>query len=110
MSRLPHGCATDRGAGYSRAVADPNHTPPAGTRREGTNWRLWAIGTAVALLAIVALQNSQDIELEILFVETNAPLFAILLIAAAFGAAIGYLFPVLRRHRRAERRRDKEGG
>jgi uncharacterized integral membrane protein len=89
-------------------VADPNN-PPVETRREGTNWRLWAIGTALALLAIVALQNSQDVEVEILFVETSAPLFAILLIAAAFGAAIGYLLPVLRRHRRAERRRDKEG-
>jgi uncharacterized integral membrane protein len=91
-------------------VADPNYPPPAQTRREGTNWRLWAIGAVVALLAIVALQNSQDVEVEILFIETSAPLFAILLIATAIGAAIGYLLPVLRRHRRAERRRDKEDG
>lgn len=89
-------------------MAHTNQPPPPETGRKGVNWRLWAIGTVLALLAIVALQNSQDVEVEILFVETSAPLFAILLIAAAIGAAIGYLLPVLRRHRRAERRRDKE--
>lgn len=89
-------------------MADPNHPPPIETRREGTNWRHWAIGTVLTLLAIIALQNSQEVQVEILFVETNAPLIAILLIAAALGAAIGYLAPVLRRHRREERRRDKD--
>jgi len=88
-------------------VVDPTQPQGVQVRREGTNWRLWAIGIVVALLAIVALQNSQEVELEILFVETTAPLIAILLIAAALGAAIGYLAPVLRRHRRAERRRDE---
>lgn len=88
-------------------MVDPTQPQGVQVRREGTNWRLWAIGIVVALLAIVALQNSQEVELEILFVETTAPLIAILLIAAALGAAIGYLAPVLRRHRRAERRRDE---
>ena len=88
-------------------MADQQYPPPLEKGRQGTNWRLWAIGTVVTLLAIVALQNSQEVQVEVLFVETNAPLFAILLIAAAVGAALGYLFPVLRRHRREERRREK---
>lgn len=90
-------------------MADPDQAPPAQPQRQGTNWRHWIVGIAVLLLAIVALQNSQEVEVEILFVNTTAPLIAILLIAAAVGAAVGYLAPVLRRHRRSERRRDREG-
>jgi uncharacterized integral membrane protein len=89
-------------------MADPTRPQSAQAQREGTNWRLWLVGLAVLLLAIVCLQNSQEVEVEILFVETTAPLIAILLIAALIGAAAGYLAPVLRRHRRTERKRDRE--
>jgi uncharacterized integral membrane protein len=91
-------------------VADPTRPEGVQVRREGTNWRMWVVGTLIVLAAIVALQNSQDVEVEILFVTTTAPLILILLIAAALGAALGYLAPVLRRHRRDERRRDEERG
>lgn len=90
-------------------MADPSQASGVQARREGSNWRQWAIGVALALLAIVALQNSQEVEVEILFVNTTAPLIAILLIAAALGAAVGYLAPVLRRHRRQLRHRDEVG-
>ncbi|HKG35560.1 MAG TPA: LapA family protein [Solirubrobacterales bacterium] len=86
-------------------ATDPRQQPKAAGRREGTNWRHWFLGIALLLIVIVALQNSQDVEVEVLFIQTQAPLIAILLVTALLGAAIGYLLPVLRRHRREERRR-----
>jgi len=67
-----------------------------------TNWRAWGVGALVALVLIVALQNSQEVEVEVLFLNVSAPLIVILLAAVAVGALIGYLAPVLRRHRRGE--------
>jgi uncharacterized integral membrane protein len=54
---------------------------------------------------IVALQNSQQVRVDVLFVNINAPLIVTLLVAVAIGALIGYAAPVLLRHRRNERRR-----
>jgi uncharacterized integral membrane protein len=68
-----------------------------------TNWRGWGIGVLVALVVIVCLQNSQEVHVDVLFLSVNAPLIAILLIAVLVGAVIGYVAPVLRRHRRGER-------
>ena len=67
------------------------------------NWRAWVIGTLVALGLIVALQNSQQVSVEVLFATFNAPLIVMLLIFAALGALIGWAAPVLIRHRRAGR-------
>jgi uncharacterized integral membrane protein len=72
--------------------------------KKGVNWRAWTVGILVALAIIVALQNSQKISLDILFVSTSAPLIVILLIFLAIGAVIGYVGPLVRRHRREERR------
>jgi uncharacterized integral membrane protein len=71
-----------------------------------TNWRTWAVGILVALALIVALQNSQQVRVDVLFVTIDAPLVVTLLVAVAVGALIGYVAPVVRRHRRDERRRD----
>ncbi len=79
-------------------------TGPNGGEK-GMNWRGWAVGALVALVVIVALQNSQQVRVDVLFVTVNAPLIVILLVAVAIGALIGYVAPVLRRHRRDERRR-----
>lgn len=68
------------------------------------NWRAWAIGLLVALVIVVALQNSQEVRIDVLFVTVNAPLIVTLLVAVAIGALIGYVAPVLRRHRRDEKR------
>lgn len=70
------------------------------------NWRAWAVGALVALVVIVALQNSQQVRVDVLFVTVDAPLIVTLLAAVAIGALIGYVTPVLRRHRRSERRGD----
>jgi uncharacterized integral membrane protein len=72
---------------------------------KNTNWRAWGIGALAALVLIVALQNSQQVRIDVLFVSVNAPLIVTLLIAVAVGALIGYAAPVLRRHRRQERSR-----
>ena len=92
---------------YSRLVADQSQ-PGVQVRREGTNWRMWALLVAVLLLAIIVAQNSQEVDVDILFVNTSAPLIVLLLIAAVLGAIIGYIAPVLRRHRREERRRESD--
>jgi uncharacterized integral membrane protein len=68
------------------------------------NWRAWAIGVLIALLLIVALQNSQQTSVEVLFASFNAPLIVVLLVFAALGALIGYIAPVLWRHRRQGRK------
>jgi uncharacterized integral membrane protein len=77
--------------------------------KKPVNWRAWAVGALVALVVIVALQNSQQVRVDVLFVTLDAPLIVTLLAAVAIGALIGYVTPVVRRHRRTERRQDKAG-
>ena len=72
--------------------------------KKGVNWRAWFVGALIALVVIVALQNSQDVKVDVLFITTTAPLILTLLIAVGIGAIIGYVGPLVRRHRREERR------
>jgi uncharacterized integral membrane protein len=72
--------------------------------RKRTDWRAWAVIVLAVLVAVVALQNSQEVRVDVLFVSVNAPLIVTLLVAVAIGALIGYVAPVLRHHRRDERR------
>jgi uncharacterized integral membrane protein len=71
-------------------------------------WRAWLVGALVALVLIVALQNSSSVQVQILFVEVDAPLIITLLAAVGIGILIGYIAPLVRRHRQ-ERRQDKAG-
>ncbi len=66
------------------------------------NWRAWIVGIAIALVLIVCLQNSQEVKVDVLFITVDAPLIVTLLVAVGVGALIGYVAPVLRRHRRHE--------
>lgn len=79
-------------------------------RRKPINWRAWAVGALLALVAIVALQNSQEVRVDVLFATVNAPLIVTLLAAVAIGALIGYVAPLVHRHRRQERRSRESGG
>jgi uncharacterized integral membrane protein len=72
-------------------------------RGAGPSWRSWAAAVLAALVLVVALQNSQEVRVDILFVTVDAPLIVTLLAAVAIGAVLGYIAPVLRRHRRDER-------
>jgi uncharacterized integral membrane protein len=71
--------------------------------KKPVNWRAWLVGILVALVLIVALQNSQEVSFEVLFASFNAPLIVVILVAVVAGALIGYLAPIVRRHHRGER-------
>jgi uncharacterized integral membrane protein len=74
--------------------------------KKPVNWRAWLVGTLTALVLIVALQNSQEVSFDVLFASFKAPLIVVILLATAVGALIGYVAPLVRRHRREERRHD----
>ena len=67
-----------------------------------SSWRPWALGVAVLLVVILIAQNSQEVKVKFLFVDTTTPLIFALLIAALLGAVIGYVGPLVRRHRGGE--------
>jgi uncharacterized integral membrane protein len=71
--------------------------------KKPVNWRAWLVGILSALVLIVALQNSQEVSFEVLFASFNAPLIVVILLAAAIGALIGYIAPLVRRHHREEK-------
>jgi uncharacterized integral membrane protein len=71
--------------------------------KKQVNWRAWIVGILIALVVIVALQNSQQVRVDVLFVNVNAPLIVTLLAAVAIGILIGYVAPLVLRHRRGER-------
>ena len=77
-------------------------------QKKPVNWRAWILGALVALVLVVALQNSQEVSFEVLSASFNAPLIVVLLIAVGIGALIGYAAPVLLRHRREQRRQQGE--
>jgi uncharacterized integral membrane protein len=67
------------------------------------SWRKWILGALIALVVIVALQNSQQVSFEVLFLSFDAPMIVMLVAFALLGALIGWAAPVLIRHRRTER-------
>ena len=71
--------------------------------KKQVNWRVWLIGTLSALVLIVALQNSQQVSVEVMTASFQAPLIVVILLAVAIGILIGYVAPLVRRHRRDER-------
>jgi uncharacterized integral membrane protein len=73
-------------------------------QKKETNWRAWMLGILATLALVVAIQNSQETTFDILFIETEAPLIVVILLSLLIGAVIGYVGPLVRRHRREERR------
>lgn len=78
-----------------------------GPEKKQTNWRAWVVGILIALVLIVCLQNSQQVRVDVLFVTLDAPLIVTLLAAVGVGVLIGYVAPLVRRHRRGGQ--DKTG-
>ena len=71
--------------------------PTAARKERGA--RFYILIVAFVLAAIFILQNSQEVKVKFLFVDTTTPLIFALLIAAVLGAVIGYVGPLVRRHR-----------
>ena len=71
--------------------------PPELPKKEGRGWKPYALGAAAVLLAILILQNSQEVEMKFLFINTTIPLIFALLIAGGLGALIGWAAPRVRR-------------
>jgi uncharacterized integral membrane protein len=77
-------------------MASPGELQPLAQK---SSWRPWALGVAVLLVVIFIAQNSQEVKVKFLYVDTTTPLIFALLIAAVLGAVIGYVGPLVRRHR-----------
>lgn len=71
--------------------------------KKPVNWRAWLVGILSALVLVVALQNSQEVSFELLTASFQAPLIVVILLAVGIGVLIGYIAPLVRRHRRDER-------
>lgn len=73
--------------------------------RKPSSWRGWVAGLLGLLILVVALQNSQEVDVNVLMVNLSAPLIVVILAAAAIGAVVGYVAPLVRRHHREERQK-----
>jgi uncharacterized integral membrane protein len=74
-------------------MADDQMSP----RKEGMGWKGYTLVVAAILLAILILQNLQEVEVDFLFIHTTTPLIFALLIAGGLGALIGWASPRVRR-------------
>jgi uncharacterized integral membrane protein len=80
-------------------VADRGDLQPP---RKETNWRAWGLGVLVVLVIIFIALNAQKVTVDFLFFETAMPLIFALAITTVLGIVIGYVAPIVRRHRRGE--------
>jgi uncharacterized integral membrane protein len=78
-------------------VADRGDLQP---QRSETNWRAWGLGVLVVLVIIFIALNSEKVTVKFLFFDASMPLIFALLITTILGMIIGYLAPIVRRHRR----------
>lgn len=79
-------------------MAGPAHREdPVAPRREGRGWKFYLAAAAALLLVVVILQNLQEVEVNILFINTTMPLIFALLIVGALGALVGWATPRVRR-------------
>ncbi len=89
-------------------MADQRRDPrdPLGRAQKdtGRQVRLWLAAIAAILALILIVQNSQKVEFNFFFANTETPLFFGLLIAFVLGALVGWLLPRVRAH---SRRRDE---
>jgi len=64
-----------------------------------------ATGSGVAALLVFILQNTGDVAVTFLFWSFTWPIWLLILVSAALGAAIWLSLGILRRHRRRKARR-----
>lgn len=83
-------------------------TPAPEYRGVGIMWGAVALVIGLVLLVIVALQNIQDVELQLLWFETEAPLVLIVLVAVAIAVVLEEVIGFIWRHRRRVRLKERE--
>ncbi len=69
-------------------------------QRKETNWKAWGLGALVVVVIIFIALNSQKVTVKFLFFDATMPLIFALAITTILGMIIGYVWPVVRRHRR----------
>jgi uncharacterized integral membrane protein len=74
--------------------------PQEAPRQERSEWKRWVVGIALLALVILIVQNSQKVEVNFFFAETQTPLVFALLIVGALGVLVGWLAPRVRGRRR----------
>lgn len=78
-------------------MATENASPDVTVRKEGRGWKTYALAVAAVLLAILILQNLQEVEVRFLMINAQIPLIFALLIVGALGTLIGWATPRVRR-------------
>ena len=73
--------------------------PPVG---DGVSRPLIAALVMVALVLVLAIQNSEKIHLHLLFWTVTTPAFGLVAISGVLGAAVGWAVVTLWRHRRQD--------
>jgi len=73
----------------------PDH--PELPKTEGRSFKSYVLIVAGILMAILILQNLQEVEVKFLMVNTTIPLIFALLIVGALGALVGWATPRVRR-------------
>ncbi len=81
---------------YRRENVNDGKQTFGGAEKSGTNWKLWGAAVAALLLLIFVLENSQEVRIKFLFIETTTPLIFGLLIAGVLGFLVGWLLPIVR--------------
>lgn len=89
-------------------MADRDPHDPLGRPRKDTRRQLRTYAAAgVAILALILIiQNSQSVEFNFFFAQTDTPLFFGLVLAFVLGALLGWLLPRVRGGR--SKHRDEE--
>lgn len=87
---------------------DPHDPLGRGPKDTGRQVRLWLAGIAAILALILIVQNSQKVEFNFFFANTETPLFFGLLIAFVLGALVGWLLPRVRAHSRSRGDHERE--
>ena len=77
---------------------------PGEKKSSDRTWRFYAAIVIVIVALIFILQNSQDVQVDVIFATTTAPLFFVLLLTFVAGAIVGWLLPRVRGRRKDEKK------